>query len=195
MARSSALTHGLVKMSSLLYRTCILDWIRGRGIWVGGCQPKRNKSERELALMLNTTSKMWSSVLGEQVVKEILESRGEKVWRPKTMEGCKPDWETEDNIYEVKTRNWTTTGTAGEKILGVPYKYANVPQLYNKPLKIVLVAYQEYEATIKFNIFNPNSKQRQMQIDLWRMQGLEFVKCSELLDEHITFKYNKQSQQ
>ena len=169
----------------LLLKPCVLDWICGRGRWVGGCQPKYNRAEKEWALeILNSKNKVWSSSLGELIVKNILELNGEKVWRPKTIEGCRPDWETEESIYEVKTRNWTTTGTVGEKILGVPYKYANVPQLYNKPLKIVLVGYQEYEATVKFNIFNP-TKQRQAQIDLWKTQGIEFLKCSELLDNRI----------
>ena len=42
-----------------------------------------------------------------------------RVWRPKKINGYKPDWETEDGIYEAKTRNWTTSGTAGEKILAM----------------------------------------------------------------------------
>ena len=65
------------------------------------------------------------------------------------IQGVHPDWETEDAIWEVKTRNWSVPGTAGEKILGVPYKYSDVPELYGKPLKIVCVAYQEWECTHK----------------------------------------------
>jgi hypothetical protein len=57
-----------------------------------------------------------------------------------------PDLECDDFVYEVKARSWTTPGTAGEKILGTPLKYGEVPRLYHKPLQIVLVAYQEYEA-------------------------------------------------
>ena len=46
-------------------------------------------------------------------------------------------------MVEVKSRSWCTTGTAGEKVR-VPYKYADIPNLYNKPLMIVCVAYQEW---------------------------------------------------
>ena len=51
------------------------------------------------------------------------------------------------NIYEVKTSNWTISGTAGEKVLGTMYKYSDIPKFYKKPLKIICIAYQEYELT------------------------------------------------
>ena len=75
----------------------------------------------------------------------ILEKIGKIVKRPEKKNHYLPDWETDDAIWEVKTRNWNTPGTAGEKVLGVPYKYSDIPRLYGKPLKIVLVAYQEHE--------------------------------------------------
>lgn len=62
----------------------------------------------------------------------------------------KPDLECDDYVYEIKSRTYSTSGTAGEKILGVPLKYSEVPILYGKPLKIILVAYQEQEAVNKF---------------------------------------------
>lgn len=171
---------------SLISRKCVLNWIYGHGLWArGGCQPALNKLEKEWAHeILNSKTKMWSAVLGEQIVKDILEIDGDVVWRPQKLDRQRPDWETKEYLYEVKTRNWTTTGTAGEKILGVPYKYANVPEIYGKPLKIILVGYQEYEATVKFNIFDTQSEAKRKQIDLWKRQGIDFVKCSELLDRY-----------
>ena len=97
------------------------------------------------------------------------------------MNGYKPDWETEDGIYEVKTRNWTTTGTAGEKILGTPFKYADIPVLYKKPLYIVTIAYQEYEAFSKFELFDSKSQRRIQMIKQWKEMDIEFIKCSDLL--------------
>jgi hypothetical protein len=106
-----------------------------------------------------------------------------RVWRPKTINGYKPDWETEDGIYDAKTRNWTTSGTAGEKILGTPYKYANVPIDYGKPLYIVTIAYQEYEAMIKFKLFNTRCQRRIKMIKLWKDMDIQFIKFSDLLIE------------
>ena len=82
----------------------------------------------------------WTTLLGEGIVFETLKKLGENPRKPKTKNGYSPDWETDNYIYEVKTRNWTTSGTAGEKVLGVMYKYSDIPELYGKPLKIVCVA-------------------------------------------------------
>lgn len=112
--------------------------------------------------------------LGETIVQEILLLKNKKAWRPKTINRYKPDWETSDGIYEVKTRNWTTSGTAGEKIVGVPYKYADIPNLYNKPLYIITVAYQEYEACIKFELFNSKCKRRNKMYILVKRNGYTF---------------------
>ncbi|MBU4536602.1 hypothetical protein KJ603_01015 [Patescibacteria group bacterium] len=79
--------------------------------------------------------------LGRKNVKKTIQKRG--LLRSKKYS---PDLECDKFVYEVKGRSWTTTGTAGEKILGVPLKYGEVPKLYEKPLQIVLVGYQEYEA-------------------------------------------------
>ena len=106
-----------------------------------------------------------------------------EVWRPKSINGYKPDWETEDGIYEAKTRNWTTSGTAGEKILGVPYKYSEVPIYYGKPLYIVVIAYQEYEASEKFELFNTSSQQRIDMLKMWKNMNIQYVKFSNLLEK------------
>ena len=126
------------------------------------------------------TTNQWTTCLGESLVKIILE-RKEKVTNPKTISGYRPDWETKNYIWEVKTRNYTTSGTAGEKILGTPYKYAEVPKLYKKNLKIVVLAFQEQEAIDKFGLFNKYNKKKNKHLELWKEEGIEFVRCSELL--------------
>jgi len=123
----------------------------------------------------------WSGILGECLVKSLLEKNGYNVYSPSKINNYIPDLETDDFIYEIKTRKYTSTGSVGEKILGVPYKYSDIPILYKKPLKIVLVGYQEYEAINKFNLFNPISKNKQKLNNIWKDMGIEFVKGSELL--------------
>jgi len=131
----------------------------------------------------NQTSQ-WTTVLGESIVAEILTRRGHTVYRPKNMNGYKPDWEIENAIIEVKTRNWTTSGTAGEKVFGVPYKYAEIPKLYGKPLKIVCVAYQEYELTHgKTKVFGEDiPTEKKEMLDFWKERGIEFVKFSDIIN-------------
>ena len=123
----------------------------------------------------------WSGILGECLVKSLLENSGNNVIRPRKNNNLLPDWETDDYIYEVKARKYTSTGSIGEKILGVPYKYADIPILYKKPLKIVLIGYQEYEAINKFDLFDPSSDNKQNINNMLKNMGIEFVKGSDLL--------------
>lgn len=108
-----------------------------------------NIKEKKWGNKINKTKNknQWSSQIGEYIVKYIFELKNIKIWRPKKINNYLPDWETNEYIIEVKTRNWTTTGTIGEKVFGVPYKYSDLPRLYNKKLIIICVAYQEYELT------------------------------------------------
>ena len=131
----------------------------------------------------NHTSQ-WTTILGESIVAEVLSSQGHTVYRPKNMNGYKPDWEIENAIIEVKTRSWTTSGTAGEKVFGVPYKYAEIPKLYGKPLKIVCVAYQECELMHgKTRVFGDDiSTEKKEMLAFWKERNIEFVKFSDIIN-------------
>lgn len=108
-------------------------------------------------VMSTENSKQWTTKLCENLVMEALVKLGRKNVRSTIQmksslreKKYSPDLECDEFVYEVKGRSWCTTGTAGEKILGVPLKYGEIPRLYRKPLKIVLVGYQEHEAREMF---------------------------------------------
>lgn len=135
------------------------------------------------AAMGGKGKKNWSGGLGEFVVSETLRRLGHNIIPPRRLGGFAPDIETDKYVFEVKVRRYFMSGTASEKVLGVPYKYANVPELYGKPLKIVCVAYQEWVSTYGKDgerVFGDVGSKRQAQLDLWRSQGIEFVRFSEL---------------
>jgi len=97
-----------------------------------------------------------------------------------------PDLECNKYVYEVKGRNWTTSGTAGEKILGVPLKYGELPNLYKKPLQIILVGYQEYEAREKFafgDLLDKNSQTPELKESLafYKEHDIEYVAFTDIL--------------
>ncbi|OGI64858.1 hypothetical protein A3H53_04785 [Candidatus Nomurabacteria bacterium RIFCSPLOWO2_02_FULL_40_10] len=99
-----------------------------------------------------------------------------------------PDLECEDYIYEVKSRNWSTPGTAGEKILGVPLKYGELPNLYKKPLQIVLVGYQEYEARKGFafgDLLKKETQTKELQESLafYKEHEIEYVAFTDILEK------------
>lgn len=71
-----------------------------------------------------------------------------------TIKAFNPDFESDEYIWEVKWCSWSSTWTAGEKILWTPLKYSEVPKVYWKPLKIICVWYQEWEAKYGFACWN-----------------------------------------
>ena len=130
-------------------------------------------------------SGMWSATLGENLVFDILELRGEnprKIIKGKG--GFIPDIETNKYIYEVKTSNWWVGGTAGEKVYGTWIKYQHVPKLYGKPLRIVCIANQEYELEYgKIKYFGDNVTPETTQVlDLAKSWDITYVRFSDMVN-------------
>jgi len=130
-----------------------------------------------------TNNGQWTTKLGETLVFDVLTHLGENPHRPTPKNGFRPDWETDSNIYEVKTRNWWTSGTAGEKVLGTWIKYQEIPELYGKPLHIVCVGYQEHELTYgKTNYFGDNLTDKTIKIlELAESWNIKYVPFSQLV--------------
>lgn len=139
--------------------------------------------------MLGCENKIqWSTSVSEQTVRMALEDLNYRPYRPIKMHGMKPDWECKDFIIEVKSRSWCTPGTIGEKVLGTPWKYCDVPKYYNKPLLIVLVAGQEWECRHKFSFWSKNiCENRQKMIDLYESMNIYYIPFTLLL-KPIEFK-------
>lgn len=143
-----------------------------------------NKKEKVLGneIINKNDCKQWSTRLSENLIHDVLVHMGENPQRPEVKNSLKPDWETNDYIYEVKCRSWTTDGTAGEKVFGTMYKYSDVPELYNKPLRIICMGYQEYELTYgQTNIFGNVSEQKKKFLDLAKGLQIEYVKFSDFI--------------
>lgn len=170
----------------------VIGWITGDEKWVNNMIRSRTRSGKcykdmefewgnKIANSKEKTSQ-WTTIVGEMLVEVLLALQGLNVWKPVAIDGYKPDRETRNAIWEVKTRNWSTPGTAGEKILGSPFKYAKIPELYNKKLYIVLVGYQEYEAREHFKIIGDNIPQEKREyIQFFKRNDIEFIPCSKLL--------------
>lgn len=83
--------------------------------------------------------KQWTNKFGEHLCEELYLIQGKTIIKPIKKNHFQPDLETNDVILEAKTQTYHTSGTAGEKILGCPFKYAEIPELYNKPLNIICI--------------------------------------------------------
>jgi len=125
--------------------------------------------------------KMWTGKIGETIVQEHFPEG----WKPEKKGGMQPDWETREYVYEVKTQSYFTSGTAGEKILGVPLKYRNIPDLYGKPLRILCLAGAE-EIAVKFelNSANPMCPKIKALVNLWKEWGITYAIGSELFEAY-----------
>ncbi len=135
-------------------------------------------------------------MLCEWAVKELLEElwyknlrNARKLQSSHSKKKYNPDWECDDFVWEVKGRNWTTPWTAWEKILWTPLKYSEVPRLYWKPLRIVCVWYQEWEAKNWFacgNLINPEERWTEelaKMLLLFKKLKIEYVGFTDLLEQ------------
>jgi hypothetical protein len=160
------------------------DMVMGEGESVGMVRAKAKASEKEWGnkMIGQKGNGNWTTRLGEDLVRDTLKELGKNPRKPKSIGGYLPDWETDDAIWEVKTRSWTVSGTAGEKVLGTMFKYAQVPELYGKPLRIVCVAYQEWElghGTTR--IFGDVCAQQRRMLEVAKENGIEYLKFSDLV--------------
>jgi hypothetical protein len=99
----------------------------------------------------------WTNRFGEHLIEELYKLLGQNIAKPANKDGHEPDLETDDYIIEVKTETYWTEGTAGEKILGCPFKYASVPRLYGKPMKIICLGGAEKAGVEQYGILNGTS--------------------------------------
>lgn len=128
----------------------------------------------------------WAGKFGEHVCQEILYLTGKNVSVPKKIKNRHPDLETEDAMIEVKTETFFTSGTASEKILGVPIKYSDVPELFSKPVKIILVGGAEKISREKFGIIGDTiTHDKQEYIDFFKTKYFEFIGATDLLNSLI----------
>lgn len=127
--------------------------------------------------------KQWTNKFGEHLAEEIYTLRGKTVSKPVKKNHYQPDSEVEDAIVEAKAQTFYTSGTAGEKILGCPFKYAEIPDLYGKPLIILCMGGAEKVCKESYGNL-PGAKcspQKMKFLDFFRENRIEYVGASDVL--------------
>jgi len=175
---------------SMILKPHVLEWCFPQSAFSQNLTVQREKEWSKTLLDYNTNQ--WTTKVGEQILGEILLCLGKHPRRVSSrMRGengkqLVPDFETRDALYECKARTYTTTGTAGEKILGTPWKYSDCHKLYHKPLYIVCMAYQEKEAESDFCLFNTKSDIRKKMLDFYAKEaGIYYIRFTDLLKQLI----------
>ena len=129
----------------------------------------------------------WTGPFGEYLCEEIYTLLGKECSVPENINGLEPDRQIDNNIIESKTQTYFTPGTAGEKILGVPFKYADVPELYVKPLIIVCIGRAEKLCRETYGILPGPSctPKKQRFLDFYKQEGITFIGATDLLKQLI----------
>jgi len=178
---------------TLLRNKNVVQWLFGDLSFLGSGKKKELKAlediwgrktmkQRRPDLKMD---KQWTNLFGEYICEEIYFLYGKVVSKPEKKNRLQPDKEIDDAIIEVKTETYYTEGTAGEKILGVPFKYSEVPTLYGKPLKILCIGGAEKACREQYgNLPGPKlSLIKKNILDLYRERGIEYIGMSDLMKE------------
>jgi len=167
----------------------VVNWIFGDLSFIIENIPKSKYKEKEDEWGRNVLKtklpdlvldKQWTNKFGEHIIEELYMLINKPINKPNKINHLQPDLESEDFIIEVKTQTYYTTGTASEKILGTPYKYADIPTLYNKPLKIVCIGGCE-KALLDFDVLNTNSENKKKILECYSQLNIEFVSFKQLI--------------
>lgn len=131
--------------------------------------------------------KQWTNRFGEYICEELFILQGKNAFKPVKKEHYQPDIEIDNAIVEAKTQTYYTNGTAGEKILGCPFKYADIPSLYNKPLIIVCVGGAENVCRESYGNL-PGIKctpQKQKYVEFFKENNIEYIGATDILQSFI----------
>ena len=127
--------------------------------------------------------KQWTKNFGEHISEEINYLLGKIVTKPIKKNHYVPDLEVDDAIIEVKTQTYKTTGTAGEKILGCPFKYAEIPRLYNKKLIIICIGGAEKACREEYGNLEGNkcSTEKNEFLEFFKSKKIEYIGITDII--------------
>ena len=133
-------------------------------------------------------NKQWTNKFGEYICIEIYSLFNKKATKPQKLNKHLPDIELDDCIIEVKTDTYYTEGTAHEKILGCPFKYADIPTRYSKPLKIFCVGGAEKKSRENYgNLSGEKCTDKKKEfIEFFKKNQIEYIGATDLLKLLIT---------
>jgi hypothetical protein len=127
--------------------------------------------------------KQWTNKFGEHLCEELYILLGKEAYKPVKKEHYQPDYELDDAIVEVKTCTFYTRGTACEKILGCPFKYSEIPDLYSKPLKILCIGGAEKICREQYgNLVGVKcSEQKKKFLDFFKENRIEYIGATDII--------------
>ena len=124
----------------------------------------------------------WTNAFGENIAGELLMLLETPSFKPQKIGCVQPDLETKDALWEVKTGTYYTEGTAHEKIYGVPFKYAEIPTLCNKPVRILCIGGVEKRCRKDGFLEGPQCTGKKKEfLDYYRKNNIECLGATDIL--------------
>jgi hypothetical protein len=166
----------------LLKNFNVIQWIQGDLSFL-----KNIKDESQWGKQVTEYPKThWTHLFGEELSKELYYINGVNTYKPHMKKRLLPDLESDNCIIEVKTQMYKNkNGSISEKILGTPFKYANVPILYNKPLYILCIGGVEEVYRNKYKLIGNDMYQednRKVLFDTYKKMGISYIGARDLLN-------------
>jgi hypothetical protein len=168
----------------LLKNYNVIQWIYGDLSFL------KNNNDESIwgkSLMSNKYNNYWTHYFGEELTKELLLINNINSYKPIMKNNLLPDIETVHNIIEVKTLMYKNkNSTINEKILGCPFKYADIPVIYNKPLIILCIGGAEETARNKYKILgdinNNISNNRKVLLESYKNLNISYSGARDMLN-------------
>lgn len=117
-------------------------------------------------------------IIGERIFEDYLKMNKIKYQKQVKIGKFVLDFETDECYYEIKTRRYNMSGTAGEKILYPGFKYRNI--IDKKPLKIIFIGYQEFEMS---ELLNPDERAKDF-VEFYNSMNVYFIPFTEMICKH-----------
>lgn len=132
-------------------------------------------------------NQQWTNNFGQHICEELFILYGKEVNKPKKVLNYQADCEVDICVLEAKAQTYYTSGTAGEKILGCPFKYAELPELFSKPLKIICIGGAEKVCREQYGNLSGSkcSPQKQAFLDFFKEKRIEYVGATDILKSFI----------
>lgn len=134
---------------------------------------------------IDIKSHIWTGTFGEHLVYKALYAMDTFPVAIRETEGLTPDFLTKDRVVEVKTGSYSGSNSNIYNLLATPYKYAEVPISFGRPLDIVCVGSVEHVARHKFSLLYSQvyiDTNRQKIIDCYKHMDINYIGFSQMLE-------------
>lgn len=137
---------------------------------------------------IHIKSHIWTGTFGEHLVYNALYAMDKFPVDIKAKNGYTPDFLTNDKVVEVKTASYSGSNSNIYNVLATPYKYADIPIDFGRPLDIVCVGSVEHMARHKYGLIAGQlyiDSNRNKIVECYRSMGINYIGFSQMLEKLV----------